>query len=54
MHCGANIFEALETHEPHNLGETEMEQRGLDKSSFVLETPVVYNTKHLTFAQSYL
>lgn len=47
MHCGVNILEALETQEPENLGETEMKQRGLDKSSFVLQTSVVYK-KHKT------
>lgn len=40
MHCGANILETLEMQEPQNLGETEMKQRGQDKSSFVLQTSV--------------
>lgn len=47
MHCGANILEALETQEPQNLGETDMKQRGLNKSSFDLQTFVVYK-KHET------
>jgi len=55
MHCGTNILETLEIQECQILEEeeTEMEQEGLDKHSYIYRLLLcIRNMKYLTFTQN--